>query len=403
MMVLLFSLLLASCKDKQEKKPAPVAALAPVAQFKADAVLAEKIKGFAQTCNLDTQRAVMSCPGGEKETFVSEFVTDKRSRAAALETFVVLLQEKDEKVLTATAIILYESTRAGLGEKVEPASLSPAVVGALRQQMLAQAKQRGRLLAPAVAYSSSLVDQLNELDAAVAKNTELEAAVYRHTMVYGGLKAFKKIKDLVQDERSSVRLAALEAPRNMRTWSPKDRAEICPWAEGLLTDQRPMVAARASLLLSRCAGGSVDALLARGEESVKTGQFGRGTLPAYRDLCSGLRRRSGGGATKEQCLRNRKLLETVVNERKLELQARALALSAIAYQWPDAEALKLAQRHEHAKEPELARTAAQTVQLLERRMQAEQKTEMARGSSKTGSSSPGSPPSPSPAVPRANN
>ncbi len=373
--VLLYLLLtIPSCKN-EEKKPAETVAL-PVAApvLKLDANLADKIKGFAKTCSIDTQRSIMTCPDGAKEGLINEFLTDKRSRAAALETCAVLLQEKDDKLLTATAIILYEITRAGLGDKVEPSAISPAVAAALRQQMVDQGPERGRLLAAAAAHSSALTDQLVELDTAVAKKTDLEAAVYRYTMVYGGLKAFKKIQELVKDERSSVRLAALEAPRNMRNWSPKDRAEICPWAEGLLTDKRPMVATRAAVLLSRCAGGSVDALLARGEEAIKTGEFGRGTLPAYRDLCSGMRRRSGGGATKEQCERNRKLLEAVVAERKLELQARALALSAIAYQWPDADALQLAKRYEKAKEPELARAALQTVQLLERRKDAEQPT-----------------------------
>jgi hypothetical protein len=176
---------------------------------------------------------------------------------------------------------------------------------------------------------------------------------------------------LAQDPRSSVRLAAVEAPRNMRNWSPKDRSVICPWAESLLLDKRPMMATRAAALLSRCAGSSVDLLLAHGEQADKSGEFGRGMLPAYRDLCSGMRRRSGGGATKEQCARNRKLLEGLVANNKLDDQTRGLALSALAYQWPDGEALKLAKKHIQSKAPELAGSAARTVQLLERRDAAE--------------------------------
>ena len=369
--VSLLLLTVTACKKEEKAKvdTAPVVAAAP--SFKVDESLANQIRDLAKTCSVDTQRALVSCADGKKETLVGEFLTNKRSRSAALETFVVLLQEQDEKLLTTTASILYDVTRANLGEKVEPASVSPAVAAALREQLIKQANLRGRLLAPAAAFSSALIGQLDELDQAVKGNTELEASVYRYTMVYGGLDAFKKIQELVKDERSSVRLAALEAPKNMRDWSPKDRLAICPWAEGLLSDKRPMVGTRAAALLSRCAGGSIDALLSYGEAALKSGEFGRGMLPAYRDLCSGMRRRSGGGATKEQCLRDRKLLESVVGEKKIEVPARALALSAIAYQWPDAEALKLAKKYTSAHEPELSHGAAQTVQLLERRQAAE--------------------------------
>ncbi len=229
-------------------------------------------------------------------------------------------------------------------------------------------KAQARQVAPATVHAAMVAGEEKALYEALDKDATLAAAGYRYVMVHGRLNAFEKVKALAKDKRAGVHLAALEAPRNMQNWSPKDRASICPWARELLRDERPMVSFKGAALLSRCSGEYVDALLADGEAALESGSFSRAKLAAHRDVCSAMRRRQGG-ATDAQCQRNRKLLTEAARNQDLDPRTRSLALTAIAYQWPDRESLALAKELSADKARDLASTSQQTIQRLETRGQ----------------------------------
>src|SRR5690606_18082851 len=117
-------------------------------------------------------------------------------------------------------------------------------------------------------------------------DSSLAAAAYRYLMVHGRLSSFGKIQELAKSANTALALAALEAPRNMQAWSAKDRASICPWAEKLLPEERPMVSSRAAGLLARCSGAAIDLLLDYGEANVEAGTLTLSKLAAYREVCS---------------------------------------------------------------------------------------------------------------------
>ena len=190
-------------------------------------------------------------------------------------------------------------------------------------------------------------------------------------MTHGRLSVFGKVQQLVKDNNSALSFAALEAPHNMYGWTQTEKAAICPWASDLLKDPRPNVATRAASLLSNCGGEFVDALLERGEKAFKDGKLNAGELGAFRDLCSAASLRDAGGASEKQCDRNRRLLDDVVEAKKLDSQTRSMALASLAYQWPDDKTLKLAQSLLKDSDKSLAEHADRTVKRLEQRKQVE--------------------------------
>jgi hypothetical protein len=129
------------------------------------------------------------------------------------------------------------------------------------------------------------------------------------------------------------------------------------------------VGARAAGLLANCSGEFIDRLLSVGEGLVRDKKITRVQLSAYRDLCSPRRERQPGGGDDAQCERNRKMLSDVVASKDLDEKARAMALSAVSYQWPDEQTLKLAKRFENAPEEQLKQRAVETVKRIERRLE----------------------------------
>lgn len=364
------SLTVISCKE-EKKTPPPKPAPAP-AKWKVDESLLGVLSEVSKECDVDTERAQVRCKQDERRTLLREFVSGKRSRLAALETLVFALEKDDKKLQIATADLLYEIGRGDLGDEARKGAVSPKVAAGLREVMVSLPPLVGRLVAPMAAHASALSGELDALFQVLDKNPELAAAAYRFVMVHGRLDAFEQVRSLTKNPHPAVRLAAVEAPRHMQKWTPKDRAQICPWARELLDDERPLLPDRAATLLSRCTGEHVDALLDRGEAEANEHNLSRGLIPAFRDLCSGTRRRAGGGATREQCERNEKLLREVVEDAKSEDQTRALALSAIAYQWPSQSTLTFAKRFQNASAaPRLSAQAEGTVSRLGNRLSKE--------------------------------
>lgn len=357
-------------KDTKQEKPTPAAPSTP--EWKVDHELESSLAKLAQVCTSSIEKGALTCPGGERRKLVAELLASGTPIVSKLDTFISVLTLGEPPVRIVAANTLYDTTRAGFGKNLTTGATRKSQLNALLKLAETLPSPTARQLGPALAHTAALSGELALLFSVLEQKEALAAATYRYVMVHGRLGALEQVKKAVQHSNAAVRLSALEAPRNMQSWSEKDRAAICPWAQGLLKDTRPMVAERAASLLSRCGGAAVDQLLVHGEEAFEAGRFSRGSLAPYRDLCSGLRRRQGGGATEEQCTRNRNLLRAIAEADGKNEQLRALALSAIAYQWPDEDSVRLAESvAKKAMEGTLAESAGQTLERLRRRLAAE--------------------------------
>lgn len=356
-----------ACSKEEAPPPPPGAASGDAPRWNVDQQLAAQLKHIASSCNVEPASGAVTCENGEDRRLTSEFISNKRSKVKSLETFAAALESKDAKELAVAASVLYESMRANLGAEVAKGSVSEEQARGLVDRLKELPKAQARQVAPAAVHAAVLAGDEDHLYQVLDSDSSLAAAAYRYLMVHGRLGSFAKVQELAQSANAALALAALEAPRNMQTWSAKDRATICPWAEKLLPEKRPMVSARAAGLLARCSGSSVDLLLDDGEAAVKDGTFTLSKLAAYRDVCSASRRRKGE-ITDAQCLRNRVLLTSVVKNAKADSRTRAQALTAVAYQWPDDETLQLAASLEKGQPRELTSIAAKTSERLKKRL-----------------------------------
>jgi hypothetical protein len=305
---------------------------------------------------------------------------------------------------TVAANLLYSALRSTLGPDVKVGDVSAKDATDLLTATLALPKPLARQALPAAVHASMLANQSDALYVALEKlqDPQLRAVAVRNYMVYGRLTAFKKVQELAKDDTSHLAPAAVESPQNMLAWTAEEQAAICPWATGLLTDTRPLIAGKAASLLSSCSGEFIDKLLESGERSLAANKFAVSELAGYRDLCSANRRGRQSAATEQQCARCRKLLEKVTETKSVDQQARSMALSSLAYQWPDDRTVQLAKRLEKSPEASLADAARRTLQRIEqRKAMASSAASGVRGPMGLGgaASRPGLPPNPGAATP----
>lgn len=370
------SILVAGCTfvlvGCSKDEPAPQTDATPAERkpsWNVDPDLAAQLKTIAQKCSVEMNTGVVTCEDDENRRLTSEFISNKRSKVKSLETFAAALDSEDANERAVAASLLYESMRGNLGSEVTTGSVSQQQARGLVDQLKKLPKVQARQVAPAAVHAAVLAGDETYLYQVLDSDSNLAASAYRYLMVHGRLSSFGKIQDLAKSTNTGIALAALEAPRNMQVWSAKDRATICPWAEKFLPEKRPMISSRAAGLLARCSGSSVDLLLDDGEASHRAGTFTSSKLAAYREVCSASRRRRSE-VTDAQCQRNRALLTSVAKDPKVEARTRAQALTAIAYQWPDDESLKLAASLERGQPHELSSVAAKTSERLGKRLAA---------------------------------
>ncbi|HET9960484.1 MAG TPA: hypothetical protein VFQ61_38705 [Polyangiaceae bacterium] len=377
----LLSPVLAGCSKKQPQITAvpSASASAPsatsVAPPSADPELWSALTNITTACKVDEKQATVTCPQGEHRKLISEFVSNRRSREKAVPTFAAALTDKNPALRAAASNVLYTGFRTNWGAQVQPGAVPAKDATELLNAALAAEKPLLRQALPAAVHACMIANQSEALYAAVekAKEPQVRSVATRYYMTHGRLQAFEKVRELAKDPDPSVSLAALEAPQNMTNWTPAEQAAICPWATELLNSDRPPVATKAAALLSNCQGEFVDKLQSLAEKALAAGKFTGSTLAGLRDLCSPSRRSSPNGPSEAQCKRSRKLLEKVTEAKNVEEQTRSMALVAVAYQWPDDETLKLAQRLAKSKDAGLADHARRTIQRIEQRKQSASK------------------------------
>lgn len=367
------TVLAVACSKDEAPAPPTTKSAAQAPSWKVDQQLTAQLEHIAATCDVDPASGVVTCKDGEDRRLTSEFISNRRSKASSLDTFAATLESKDPKKVAVAASLLFNAMRANLGAQVTQGSVTREQARGLVDRLEDLPKAQARQVAPAAVHAAVLAGDEAHLYEVLDSDSSLAAAAYRYLMVHGRLGSFAKIQEIAKSAHAALVLAALESPRNMQAWSAKDRASICPWAEMLLADKRPMVASRAAGLLARCSGSSVDLLLEDGETSVEAGTFTLSKLAAHRDVCSTSRRRRGE-VTDAQCARNRALLTSVVKDPKADARTRAQALTAIAYQWPDDESAQLSASLEKSQARELTSVAAKTSERLKRRLTASKVT-----------------------------
>jgi len=348
------------------------ASAAPVLKPGVDAALLGEIKTLVKTCKVDDKNASVNCPEGEQRKLIGEFVTNKRPREKALATFAAALSDPDPQMRTMAAHVLNSAFRSSWGPEAKPGSVDAAAAQELLTAAMGLTKAQTRQALPAAVHASVLAGNSASLFAALdkaAQSTEPDLATtgYRYVMTYGRLEAFPKVQQLAKSTNIGLVISALDSPRNMHDWTAAEQAAICPWAMEFLDDKRPAVGSRAAMLLASCSGEYIDKLLSHGEAAFKNKSFSTTHVSAYRDLCAPHQVKQESGPSEAQCKRARKLLETVIESKALNEQARITALTSLAYQWPDEDSLKLAKKMTKAPEKNLAEQATRTAERLEQR------------------------------------
>lgn len=371
-------LLAVGCKKSTGSVPAPSASQSgptnPLLKH-VDGPLLKELADLAKTCQIDVGAGNVNCPQGEQRKLIGQFVSNQRSRTAAVATFAQALAHESPPVQTVSAHILYAAFRSPWGPDVKLGSVPSEDADALLAAAVNSPKSLARQAIPAAVHAAVLANRMDAAHAALDKatNSDLRTNGIRYLMTHGRLATFKKIQELAKDANLAVVLAALDSPRNMFSWTAPEQASICPWAVSMLTDSRPAIAAKAASLLGNCSGPYVDQLLANGEDSLKAGKFNTTQLTSYRELCPPVRRGQPNGPSDEQCERCRKLLEHVIEGKSVDEQTRSSALISLAYQWPDAATLKLGRRLTKSKDKSLAEHAKRTVDRLAQRQSLEGK------------------------------
>jgi hypothetical protein len=359
----------AGCKRGASGRAAPApSASAAATEPQVDAALLGELTRLAQVCDVDLADANVNCKGGENHKLVTEFVSDQRSRIAALPTMTRALKDSNPRVQTTAANVLYSVFRAQLGPDARVGAVAPPDAKALVGAVVSLPPAAARQAVPTAVHAAMLAQSPDVLYQALdePRNAQLATVANRHLMTYGRLAAFAKVKELSKSPNSALVLAALDSPSTMPNWSGSEQAEICPWAQSFLRDDRPAIAAKAAGLMTNCGGEYVDKLLDEGERLVKDKRLTRAHLVPFRELCSAAHAGTES-ATAEQCRRNRKFLERLARAGDVEPPTRALALSSIAFQWPDEQALDLAASFGSDKNAALSEASREIAQRLEQR------------------------------------
>lgn len=362
--------------DKPKEEPAKVEPQAPQLPPDVDEALLKELEKAATGCESVEGQARINCQGGDKNAIILSFNKGERKRIASLPTFVHALTSADKKLNALAASVLYASFRTGLDADAKKESVSKKLAQELIEASMKLPDPAAMQAIPVATHVAMLSGQSQLLYDALEKDVAIQVKTmsYRYMMVYGRLPAFEKIRELSKDPGAAVVLAAIESPRNMADWTKEEQSVICPWAEKMLDDTRPPVAGNAAAVLGNCAGAELDTMLDKLEQVLKDNQFSFLHATALRDICGEARKQRAEAASDEQCEKVRKLQELAVRDEDIEGRVRAMALSTMAFTWPDERSHKLAKTFAEAKDQDVARTAQQIVTRLAPQLDAAKKS-----------------------------
>jgi hypothetical protein len=343
--------------------------LDPTAPAGADPDLYQALGKVVENCNVNVNDATASCPGEEARKLGEEFSTGKRSGAAAVKTFALLLESKNEKLRAATASVMHSGLRNGFGADAKPGDVKAEDAQALLKSVFELPKPYIRRALPATVHAAVLANQLEPLYAKLDPSKDLDTAGVgiRYLMTHGRMATFPKVQELAKGAETRVALAGIEAVQNMEKWTDEEQKVLCPWTTEFLSDKRPSVAARAATALSNCGGEFLDQILSSGEKALKDGEFSSGRLSGLRMLCTPNRRAQPNAPTEAQCERVRNLLEKVIQTPKVEVSTRSSALVALTNLWSDARSVAFVKKLQAGKDEGLTDQLKTALRRLERK------------------------------------
>lgn len=369
-------LLTLNCSKREKTdKPASVAQTATAAPAdglpaNVDRSLYSRLQQLSKSCDIDLRDADVKCRDRGLEKVSEQIVQGARSQSESLPTIAYALSQKDEKLVTVAAELLYLAYRAPISEPNRKATSKDTALN-LVNALAAAPEQQAVKSAPAVIYAAFETGTEKELYAAVEKHSykRLAARSYKYLMAAGGMKAWNKVKELAKSKSTEEAMAALDAPTMMREKTDSDRGTICDWYKTLVQDDRPIVVSRASGYLIVCGPSYIEQLLAADEQRLTNPAVDKLGLDSYRQMCTGMV--AASGPTPEQCTRFRKLLTSAIKDERFDVQTRVNAIKLLAINFVDQDAVKLLQPYTKYKQPLIAETAAQSVTQINASLQGE--------------------------------
>lgn len=329
-----------------------------------DPKLLNNLRDVAKTCEVDVRKSKVVCQ--KMDALVEQITRGARSQSGSLATVAFALAQADEKMMTVAAELLHLAFRVPAKEEKDRKPASKDTASSLISTMGKLPANQALQAAPAAVYAAFEAGTERELYAAIDKHPypRLAAQAYRHLMAAGGMRGFDKVQEMVKSEQLDLASAGLDAPSLMREKTPEQRAQICDWYKSLVSDQRPVVANRASGYLIVCGPSYIEQLLTADEALLTDKTLAKFPLNQYSQMCKGIV--AASGPTPDQCTRFRKLLITVAAETRFEPRTRAEAIGLLAANFADQELLTLLKRYAADKQPLISKTGSDGVESVSR-------------------------------------
>ncbi len=256
--------------------------------------------------------------------------------STTLPALVNALESSDPKLRIVAARVAYGAFREGFGagrgvvEKALAKRLI-AIVPALPKPIVSAAIPLSVHAAMAAGVEAELYAMLDRLD------RHQRASGYSKLAVEGGPKTLAKVTELLDDPDAHVAAAGVNNLQQLPAAERAAGSPACALALSHIADPRPLVALRLARVAVGCGAAGVDVVLTDLARRYKSKAVAEGFASAVDGLCHG----PSATGTVAQCERLRRLLTQVASDREVAESARAVCLSQLGRQFPDAETVAL--------------------------------------------------------------
>ena len=362
-LVLASGVLFAGSGCKKAERDGPLATTDAVAPspLRQNPEVLEHLRKLSEGCTVSIDSAsVHSCTNRE-DSALGDFI--RRSRPKDLyETYASLLTSPDPR-MRAVAVAAAHSSFAYLDEALRKDNATEPTASAFLDALAKNDGLAVRLAQPAVDFGFMAGRKDRVLSVTDSVNTNARNVAYRGFMQFGRTDVLPKLKEVAK--QPDLAAAAVAAPRSMSSWTESERAQICPWIVGYLSDPANSTAAEAGATAIKCKDAYVDALQDEGERRLANKRFENPFARVFREICFELVAGAPGAVSDSpRCKRNYAFLEKVANDESVTPEVRGMSLWNIYYQRRDKETLALMRRYENHKVFEVAKHAKEAIDAL---------------------------------------
>jgi len=351
---------------------------------------ASAIAKLASSCKFDDKLTPRVCEGYSKVAFDKLINTQ---RLEALPALVDALESQDVTRKNAAGYtfqrlmpyIIVDAVKLdkplGFGEEPPPPKLDKPLIERLLAATKALAKDEDAAVASAVIRVAVEAGTMLDMDAAVRdvlaaydpdKNEKHAWPKYygvRSAMKYGRMSFFPEAKAALDSNHKQLKLAAFEAPNQMKKWTDPESKEICGWAASLIKEDDSKWNAGPARLLLRCndAVNMRTTLLDEATRRFNDGRYGRPFAFAMSTVCAPSVWEVTPNPPKTICIRAELLLKKIIESDKIKPRERAYAVTSYVKQFASAETLKYLQELTKSKEPLVAKAAKAELAKIDRK------------------------------------